>query len=128
MVTSYEVSWVRDTSGACPNEDRGTTTLTGTDYVIGNLEENSVYLITVRAHNGVLSSTARATIANTQTAGKALVCVVGWIHLEVCLTSPSFSPSLFQSSRSDVLVCDSPVGACRVHPPQWRHHWLSDRV
>ena len=45
--------WQRDTSGECPDEDEGSTTITdgSTSYDIMGLEEDSSYSITVIATN-----------------------------------------------------------------------------
>ena len=45
----YEVMWERDTSGECPDEDRGSVAITDgpTQYTIAGLEEASTYTITV---------------------------------------------------------------------------------
>ena len=53
VVDSYEVMWERDTSGECPDEDEGSTTITGnfTNYTITELEEHSSYTISVKASN-----------------------------------------------------------------------------
>ena len=53
MVDSYEVSWQRDTSVGCPDEDKGSMTLSGdsTSYNITGLEEDSTYFITLAASN-----------------------------------------------------------------------------
>ena len=63
VVDSYEVMWQRDTSGECPDEDEGSTTITdgSTDYTITELEEDSTYIITVTATNfiGNTSSIAK---------------------------------------------------------------------
>ena len=58
VVTSYEVVWQRDTSGDCPNEDQGNSTLTGgsTSYDLVGLEENSRYTVTLTASNEAGSS------------------------------------------------------------------------
>lgn len=72
VVTSYEVSWERDTSGACPDEDRGSDTTNGTSYLKDALEEDSVYFIRVRAFNGAGDSTEGSIAANTLPAGKVL--------------------------------------------------------
>jgi len=58
VVDSYEVMWERDTSEECPDEDEGSTTITGgsTSYTITGLEEDSNYTITVNATNAVGSA------------------------------------------------------------------------
>ena len=65
-VDSYEVMWQRDTSGECPDEDEGSTTITdgSTSYDIMGLEEDSSYSITVTASNAAGSSA----VSNTVTA------------------------------------------------------------
>ena len=51
VADSYEVMWQRYTSGECPDEDEGSTTITdgSSDYTITGLEEDSTYKVTVRA-------------------------------------------------------------------------------
>ena len=58
VVDSYEVMWQRDTSGNCPDENEGNTTLTdgSTSYNIAGLEEDSNYIVTVIATNEVWNS------------------------------------------------------------------------
>ena len=53
VVSSYEVAWQRDTSGECPDEDEGSTTITdgSTNYEIMGLAGISSYTISVRASN-----------------------------------------------------------------------------
>ena len=53
VVESYVVMWQRDTSGECPDEDIGSTTITdgSFSYTISGLEEDSSYTITVTASN-----------------------------------------------------------------------------
>ena len=64
VVDSYEVMWQRDTSGECPDEDEGSTTITdgSTSYDIMGLEENSNYSITVAASNAAGSSAVSNTV------------------------------------------------------------------
>ena len=73
VVTSYEVMWQRDTSGECPDEDEGSTTITddSTSYmhVIIGLEEGSSYTISVTAANAAGSSEVSET-AMTEEAGE----------------------------------------------------------
>ena len=49
VLDSYEVMWQRDSSGECPDEDEGSTTITdgSTSYTIEGLEEDSTYMVTV---------------------------------------------------------------------------------
>ena len=58
--------WQRDTSGECPDEDKGNSTITdgSTNYDIMGLEEDSSYSISVTANN-VAGSSA---VSNTVTA------------------------------------------------------------
>ncbi|CAI7989305.1 Tyrosine-protein phosphatase Lar [Geodia barretti] len=58
VVTSYEVVWQRDTSGDCPIEDQGSSTLTGgsTSHDLLGLEESSRYTVTLTASNEAGSS------------------------------------------------------------------------
>ena len=53
VVESYVVMWQRDTSGECPDEDIGSTTIIdgSLSYTIAGLEEDSSYTITVTASN-----------------------------------------------------------------------------
>ena len=68
MVDSYEVMWQRDTSGECPDEDEGSTTITdgSTDYTITELEEDSTYKVTVTAMYsiGITNSDTNVTTFN----------------------------------------------------------------
>ena len=70
---TYEVMWNRDTSGECPDEDEGTTTITdgSTSYDIMGLEEDSSYSITVIAHNASSTTLVNDTVtAETKETGK----------------------------------------------------------
>ena len=53
VIESYKVVWERDTSGECPDEDIGSTTITDSvaSYTIRGLEEDSSYTITVTVTN-----------------------------------------------------------------------------
>ena len=67
------VMWRRDTSGECPDEDKGNITIIdcSTSYDIMGLEEDSSYSITVTASNAVGSSAVSKTItAMTLEAGE----------------------------------------------------------
>lgn len=62
MVDYYEVRWIRDTSGECPDDDEGSMMIAGNavSYTIPRLKEDSRYSITVEATNlagSVLSNT-----------------------------------------------------------------------
>ena len=71
MVDIYEVMWQRDTSGDCPDEDDGSTTLTdgSTSYTITGLEESSNYTITVIATNADQMEVSNSVTGFTQESG-----------------------------------------------------------
>ena len=71
VVDSYEVMWERDTSGECPDEDEGSTTITdgSTSYTIMEVEEDSTYTITVTASNVVGSAVSESVSGVTEEAG-----------------------------------------------------------
>lgn len=71
QIDSNEVVWERDISGACSDEDRGSTTITdgSATYTIQNLQEDSSYTVVVKATNAAGSVASDAVIANTLTAG-----------------------------------------------------------
>ena len=52
---SYEVEWMRDTSGACPDSHTNSTTISdgSTNLNITRLHENSTYTINMTASNAV---------------------------------------------------------------------------
>ena len=64
--------WQRDTSGDCPDEDDGSTTLTdgSTSYIITGLEESSNYTITVIAMNANEMATSKNVTGFTQESSK----------------------------------------------------------
>ena len=72
VVDSYEVMWQRDTSGDCPDENEGNTTLTdgSTSYNITGLEEDSNYTVTVMAMNSNDTATSNNITELTLEAGK----------------------------------------------------------
>ena len=72
VVDSYEVTWERDTSGECPDEDEGSTTITdgSTSYTITGLEEDSSYTITVTATNAAGSAASDPVTGMTGEAGE----------------------------------------------------------
>ena len=72
VVDSYEVMWERNTSGECPNENNGSTTITdgSTSYTITGLEEDSSYTITVTATNAVGSAVSDPITGMTGEAGE----------------------------------------------------------
>ena len=74
VVDSYEVMWQRDTSGVCPDENVGSTTLTdgSTSYTITGLEESSNYIITVIAMNANDMATSNNVTGFTQESGLIL--------------------------------------------------------
>ena len=109
VVDIYEVAWLRNTSGECPDEDEGTTAITdgSTSYNIMEVEEDSIYIITVVANNAVGSS-ALTVSAMTMEAGKLVLVVVFdevseeflYSHLQLhlllplqCKHQPSRSPA-----------------------------------
>ena len=63
--------WERDTSGECPDEDEGSTTIAdgSTSYTITGLEEDSSYTITVTATNAAGSAVSDQVFEITLTAG-----------------------------------------------------------
>ena len=63
--------WQRDTSGDCPDEDVGSTTLADgpTSYSITGLEESSNYTITVIATNANEIATSNNVTGFTQESG-----------------------------------------------------------
>ena len=77
-VDSYEVMWERDTSGWCPDEDEGSTTITdgSTSYTITGLEEDSSYNITVTATNAAGSAVSDPVTGMTGEAGEGLTDMV----------------------------------------------------
>ena len=64
--------WQRDTSGDCPDENEGNTTLTdgSTSYNITGLEEDSNYTVTVMAMNSNDTATSNNITELTLEAGK----------------------------------------------------------
>ena len=66
--------WQRDTSGDCPDEDEGSTTLTdvSTSYTITGLEESSNYTITVISTNANEMVTSNNVTGFTQESGKII--------------------------------------------------------
>ena len=77
MVDSYEVVWQRDTSGDCPDDNVGSTTLTdgSTSYIITGLEESSNYTITVIAMNANEMEISNSVTGFTQESGAIMVSV-----------------------------------------------------
>ena len=72
VVDSYEVMWERDTSGECPDEDRGNTSLVdgSTSYTIVGVEEDSTYTVIVRAMNAIGSEDSNSASGMTREAGR----------------------------------------------------------
>ena len=93
VADSYEVTWQRDTSLECSDEDSGTATGVGE---ITGLEEDSRYSITVRAINDAGSSEVTVT-AMTLEAGESSERIINWSHSLKCLLhvppAPSAAPS-----------------------------------
>ena len=71
VVESYVVMWQRETSGECPDEDIGSTTITdgSFSYTISGLEEDSSYTITVTASNEAGSAVSDPVTGITEKAG-----------------------------------------------------------
>ena len=71
--------WQRDTSGDCPDEDNGSTTLTdgSTSYTITGLEESSNYTITVIATNANEMDVSNSVTGFTQESG----AIMSLLHL-----------------------------------------------
>ena len=66
--------WQRDTTGECPDEDIGSTTITdsSTSYTITGLEEDSSYTITVTASNAAGKAMDDPVNITTMESGKTL--------------------------------------------------------
>ena len=71
--------WQRDTSGDCPDENEGSTTLTdgSTSYIITGLEESSNYTITVIATNANVMEISNSVTGFTQESG----AIMSLLHL-----------------------------------------------
>ena len=69
VVDNYEVMWESDT---CPDEDKGSTTITGgsTSHTITELEEGSTYTITVTASSAFGSAVSNSVSGVTKDVGK----------------------------------------------------------
>jgi len=78
VVDSYEVIWERDTSGECPDENEGSTTITddSTSYTITGLEEDSSYTITITATNAAGSAVSDPVTGMTGEASEGLTDMV----------------------------------------------------
>ena len=78
VVDSYEVTWERDTSGECPDEDESSATITdgSTSYNITGLQEDSSYTITVTATNATGSAVSDPVTEKTEEAGEGLTSMV----------------------------------------------------
>ena len=75
LVDSYEVKWGGNASGKCPEGvvDIGDTTVISTSYTILDLDEDSMYTITVKATNAAGSSAVSVPITvMTKEAGNLL--------------------------------------------------------
>ena len=71
--------WERDTSaGECPDEDEGSTTITGdsTSHTIVGLEVDSTYTITVTAINAAGSSISESVSGVTNEIGRILYIII----------------------------------------------------
>ena len=90
IVDILEVSWQRNTSIGCSDEDTGNNTITdgSTSYDIMGLEEDSGYTITVTASNSAGTSEVIVTVM-TPEAGKSLqqkvLTEVLWPYLQLHL-------------------------------------------
>ena len=71
MVDIYEVMWQRDTSGDCPDQDVGSTTLNdgSTSLIVTGLEESINYTITVIATNANVMEISNSVAGFTQESG-----------------------------------------------------------
>ena len=83
VVDSYEVMWQRDTSGECPEQDEGNTTITNgsTSYTMTDLEEYSTYTITLTAENFFSSATSNTTVALTQASGNSAKLSLVFVYI-----------------------------------------------
>ena len=80
VVDSYEVMWQRNTSQKCPDEDKGSTTITdsSTSYTIKGLEEDSTYMVTVAAVYSIGNVNSNMTVVTTSEAGQYCNCMRMW--------------------------------------------------
>lgn len=97
-VVKYDVSWQRDTSRECSEEDQGsaTTSSTVTSYVIDGLEEDSTYIIVVTVHYTDSNGNSIPAFVNTTSAGMFFLLVenVSIIHyFNIVYVEPSVAPS-----------------------------------
>ena len=67
--------WQRDTSGECPDEDEGSTTITdgSTDLTITGLEEDSTYNVTVTAMYSIGITSSDANLATLEAGGTTCI-------------------------------------------------------
>ena len=72
VVMNYIVTWERNTSVGCSNVDMGSTTINNSSnrYDISQLEEDSHYLVTVRASNSAGTSEINTITQETPEAGE----------------------------------------------------------
>ena len=70
---NYTVTWERDTTGECSDEDEGSATLNDdlTSYILTGLEEDSDYTITVIGLNAFGGAVSDPLTISTQEAGKS---------------------------------------------------------
>ena len=63
--------WQRDTSGECPDEDEGSTTITdgSTSYIITRLEEDSTYKVTVTAVYSIAITSSDTNLTTLEAGG-----------------------------------------------------------
>ena len=95
-VTSYEVAWQRDTTGDCPDANEGSMSITdgSTSYTIPELEEYSLYIVTVAATTAAGSSVSSPKPAMTLEAGE--------YHSKKC--SLTHRVSELESNSKDCLI------------------------
>ena len=86
-VDSYEVMWMRDTSGECLDEDSGISTITdgSTSYNITKAEEDSRYTVTVKASNAAGSAVSVTVTGMTMEAGEVVSDIICGQALKYCL-------------------------------------------
>ena len=74
VVDRYEVSWRRDISIGCPDDDKNSANVTdgSTSYIVTGLEEDSIYELSVTAFNAVGTSSPAPTI-------RAMTHFSGWL-------------------------------------------------
>ena len=98
-VTSHEVMWQRDTTGECFDEDGGSVTITDTSYDITGLEEDSSYIITVRAVDASITSDVTGTAITLEAGEREMSLIISRMsYCKVLYNSSSVSCSFFSGS------------------------------